>query len=155
MKRTRALDILARAGIPHEVREFAAHEFTVEEAAEKLGLPLGMVFKTLLVRGERKGLVFALTPGDAQLSLSKLAKAMGDKRAELADVEDLFRLTGYLKGGCAPLGAKRDFPVFMDQSAMAHARICVSAGLRGVQVLIAPADLQRVTRAIVADIRER
>ncbi|MFC1464840.1 MAG: Cys-tRNA(Pro) deacylase [Candidatus Brachytrichaceae bacterium NZ_4S206] len=154
MKRTRALDILAKAGIPHEVCEFAASEFTVEEAAEKLGLPLGTVFKTLLVRGERKGLVFALTPGDAQLSLSKLAKVMGDKRAELVAVEDLFRLTGYLKGGCSPLGAKRDFPVFMDQSAMAHARICVSAGLRGVQVLIAPADLQRVTRAIVADIRE-
>ncbi len=154
MKRTRALDILAKAGVPHEVREFAASEFTVEEAAEKLGLSLSTVFKTLLVKGERKGLAFALTPGDAQLSLSKLAKAMGDKRAELVAVENLFRLTGYLKGGCSPLGAKRDFPVFMDQSAMAHVCICVSAGLRGVQVLIAPADLQRVTRAIVADIRE-
>ncbi|WP_169239165.1 Cys-tRNA(Pro) deacylase [Candidatus Roseilinea sp. NK_OTU-006] len=154
MKRTRALDILAKAGVPHEVREFAAREFTVEEAAEKLGLSLSLVFKTLLVRGERKGLVFALTPGDARLSLSKLAKAMGDKRAELVDVEDLFRLTGYLKGGCAPLGAKRDFPVFMDQSAMAHARICVSAGLRGLQVLIAPADLQRMTRATLADLCE-
>lgn len=154
MKRTRALDILTKAGVSHEVREFAASEFTVEEAAEQLGLSLSMVFKTLLVRGERKGLVFALTPGDTQLSLSKLAKAMGDKRAELVAVEDLFRLTGYLKGGCSPLGAKRDFPVFMDQSAMVHARICVSAGLRGVQVLIAPTDLQRVTRAIVADIRE-
>ncbi|MFN4294276.1 MAG: aminoacyl-tRNA deacylase [Thermoflexales bacterium] len=154
MKRTRALDILAKAGAPHEVREFTASEFTVEEAAEKLGLPLRMVFKTLLVRGERKGLAFALIPGDARLSLSKLARVMGDKRAELVAVEDLFRLTGYFKGGCAPLGAKRDFPVFVDQSAMAHARICVSAGLRGVQVLIAPADLQRVTRATVADLCE-
>ncbi|GIV84286.1 MAG: Cys-tRNA(Pro)/Cys-tRNA(Cys) deacylase [Candidatus Roseilinea sp.] len=154
MKRTRALDILAKAGVPHEVREFAASEFTVAEAAEKLGLPLRMVFKTLLVRGERTGLAFALTPGDARLSLSKLARAMGDKRAELVAVEDLFRFTGYLKGGCSPLGAKRDFPVFMEQSAMAHARICVSAGLRGVQVLIAPADLQRVTRATIADLCE-
>lgn len=154
MKRTRALDILARAGVPHEVREFAATDFTAEEVAEKLGLPLGMVFKTLLVKGERKGLVFALTPGDARLSLSKLAKAMGDKRAELVDVDDLFRLTGYLKGGCSPLGAKRNFPVFIDRSAMTHGRICISAGLRGLQVLIAPDDLQRVTQAVIADICE-
>ncbi len=154
MKRTRALDILAKAGIPHEVREFAASEFTVEEAAAQLGLPLGVLFKTLLVRGERRGLVFALVPGDAQLSLSKLARAMGDKHAELVDVEDLFRLTGYLKGGCSPLGARRNFPVYMDASAGRHARIGVSAVLRGVQVLVAPTDLQRITQATVADIRE-
>lgn len=154
MKRTRALDILAQAGVPHEAREFAATDFTAEEVAEKLGLPLATVFKTLLVRGERSGLAFALTPGDARLSLSKLARAMGDKRAEMVDVDDLFRLTGYLKGGCSPLGAKRTLPVFIDRSAMAHARICVSAGLRGLQVLIAPDDLQRVARAVVADICE-
>jgi Cys-tRNA(Pro)/Cys-tRNA(Cys) deacylase len=154
MKRTPALDILARSNILHEVREFAATEFTVEEAAEKLNLPLDMCFKTLLVQGERKGLAFALVPGDAQLSLRKLARAMGDKRVEMTDANDLFRLTGYLKGGCSPLGARRNFPVYMDQSAMHHERISVSAGLRGVQMLIAPADLQRLTRAILADIRE-
>ncbi|MCL6509360.1 MAG: Cys-tRNA(Pro) deacylase [Anaerolineae bacterium] len=154
MKRTPALDILARSNVLHEVREFAATEFTVEEAAEKLNLPLDMCFKTLLVQGERRGLAFALVPGDAQLSLRKLARAMGDKRVEMTDANDLFRLTGYLKGGCSPLGARRNFPVYMDQSAMQHERISVSAGLRGVQMLIAPADLQRLTRAILADIRE-
>jgi Cys-tRNA(Pro)/Cys-tRNA(Cys) deacylase len=152
MKRTKALDILDKANIAYEVREFKAAEFTVEETAEALGLPLNMLFKTLVAEGERKGLVMALVPGDAQLSLSKLAKAMGDKRVELIDVEDLFRVTGYLKGGCSPLGAKRAFPVYMDETAILHDRVSVSAGLRGVQMLIAPDDLRRATNATFADL---
>jgi Cys-tRNA(Pro)/Cys-tRNA(Cys) deacylase len=152
MKRTKALDILDKAGITYEVREFTASEFTVEEAAERLGLPLNTLFKTLVARGERSGLVMAVVPGDAQLSLSKLAKAMADKRVEMIDAADLFRLTGYLKGGCSPLGAKRTFPVFIDPSALQHECISVSAGLRGVQMLLAPMDLQRATNGVVADI---
>lgn len=154
MKRTKALDILEKEKIPHEVREFKASEYTVEETAGALNLPLNMLFKTLVAEGERKGLVMALVPGDAQLSLSKLAKAMGDKRVEMIDVEDLFRVTGYLKGGCSPLGAKRNFPVFIDEDALLHDRISVSAGLRGVQMLLAPADLQRITRATIADLKD-
>jgi Cys-tRNA(Pro)/Cys-tRNA(Cys) deacylase len=154
MKRTKALDILEKAKIPHDVREFKASEFTVEETAEALNLPLNRLFKTLVAEGERKGLVMALVPGDAQLSLSKLAKAMGDKRVEMIDVEDLFRVTGYLKGGCSPLGAKRAFPVYLDASAINHERISVSAGLRGVQILLSPHDLQRVTQAVVTAIAD-
>lgn len=154
MKRTKALDMLEKAKIPHEVREFKASEFTVEETADALNLPLNMLFKTLVAEGERKGLVMALVPGDAQLSLSKLAKAMGDKRAEMIDVDDLFRVTGYLKGGCSPLGAKRAFPVFMDEDALLHECISVSAGLRGVQMLLAPADLQRIANATIADLKD-
>jgi Cys-tRNA(Pro)/Cys-tRNA(Cys) deacylase len=152
VKRTRALDILDKANIPYEVREFKASEFTVEETAEALHLPLNMLFKTLVAEGERKGLVMALVPGDAQLSLSKLARAMGDKRVEMIDVDDLFRVTGYLKGGCSPLGAKRAFPVYMDETAILHDRVSVSAGLRGVQMLLAPGDLQRATNATLADL---
>lgn len=155
MKRTRALDILDEANIAYEVREFEATDFTAEEAAEKLALPLDMVFKTLLVQGERRGIVMVLVPGDARLSLSKLARAMGDKRAELVDAADLFRLTGYLKGGCSPLGARRAFPVYMDETAVLHDRICVSAGRRGVQMLLAPSDLQRITGATLADLCDR
>ena len=154
MKRTRALDILDKAKIPYEVREFKASEFTVEETAAELGLPLNVLFKTLVAQGERKGLVMALVPGDAQLSLSKLAKAMGDKRVEMIDVEDLFRVTGYLKGGCSPLGAKRAFPVYVDQSALQFDRISVSAGLRGVQMLLSPQDLATITRAVVASLTD-
>ncbi len=152
MKRTRALEILDQAKIHYELREFAALEFTVEETSANLQLPMHMLFKTLVAEGERKGLVMALVPGDAQLSLAKLARAMGDKRASMIDVEDLFRVTGYLKGGCSPLGARKAFPVYLHESALALDKISVSAGLRGVQMLLAPADLVRVTRAIVADL---
>lgn len=154
MKRTRAIEILEKAKITYELREFEASEFTVEETAENLNLPLSVLFKTLLVEGERKGLAMALVPGDAQLSLSKLAKAMGDKRCAMVDVDELFRVTGYLKGGCSPLGAKKVFPVFLDATALTHERISVSAGLRGVQMLLRPEDLRMVSRAIVADLRD-
>jgi Cys-tRNA(Pro)/Cys-tRNA(Cys) deacylase len=113
-----------------------------------------MLFKTLVAQGERKGLVMALVPGDAQLSLSKLAKAMGDKRCSMIDVEDLFRVTGYLKGGCSPLGAKKALPVFLDASALQLERISVSAGLRGLQMLVRPQDLLAVTRGTVAELRD-
>ena len=145
--------MLVKAKIAHEVREFAATEFTVEETAEALGLPLSMLFKTLVVEGERKGLAMALVPGDAQLSLSKLARAMGDKRCAMIDVEDLFRHTGYLKGGCSPLGARKAFPVYLDQSAQALPQIAISAGLRGIQMLLAPDDLAKITRASFADLQ--
>jgi Cys-tRNA(Pro)/Cys-tRNA(Cys) deacylase len=154
MKRTRAIDILERARIAYELREFSAVEFTVEETSENLGLPLSMLFKTLVAQGERRGLVMALVPGDAQLSLSKLAKAMGDKRCSMIDVEDLFRVTGYLKGGCSPLGAKKALPVFLDASALQLERVSVSAGLRGLQMLVRPQDLLAVTRGTVAELRD-
>ncbi len=154
MKRTRALEILDEAGIAFSVHEFKAVEFTVEETALALGLPLNALFKTLVVEGERRGLVMALLPGDAQLSLSKLAKAIGDKRCEMIDVDDLFRVTGYLKGGCSPLGARKAFPVYIDETAILHERICVSAGLRGVQMQLAPDDLLRMTHGVYADLRD-
>ena len=154
MKRTRALDMLSKANIAHEVREFEAVEFTVEETAAGLNLPLEMLFKTLVVKGERRGVVMALVPGNHQLSLNKLAKAMGDKRTEMVDLDDLTRLTGYLKGGCSPLGGKREFPVYLDDTALALPRVSVSAGLRGVQMLLAPADLVKITRAVVADLKD-
>lgn len=152
MKKTRAIELLDKAGIAYDVRAFDAVEFTAEEASAKLGLPLDRLFKTLVARGERKGVVMAVVPGTRELSLRKLASAMADKRVDMVDVEELFKLTGYLKGGCSPLGARREFPVFLDASAMAHARISVSAGQRGLQILIAPADLARAARANVTDL---
>ncbi len=154
MKRTRAIDILDKARIPYEIREFEAIEYTVEETSAALAIPLNVLYKTLVVEGERKGMVMALVPGDAQLSLSKLAKAMGDKRCAMIDVEDLFRVTGYLKGGCSPLGAKRAFPVYLDETALALPSISVSAGLRGVQMLLKPDDLKAATRATIADLHD-
>ena len=152
MKKTKALEMVARSGLPHEVRAFAATEYTAEEAARELGLPLHVVFKTLLATGERRGTVLAVVPGDHSLSLRKLAEAMGDKRAEMVDLNDLTRLTGYLKGGVSPLGTKRSFPVFLDQRAFQQAYISVSAGQRGLQIIIAPAHLQQIAQATVVDL---
>jgi Cys-tRNA(Pro)/Cys-tRNA(Cys) deacylase len=158
MKRTKALDVLAAAKVAHEVREFEASEFTAEETARELGLSLAVLFKTLVVRGERRGVMLALVSGERELSLRKLAQAAGDKRVEMVDVAELPRLTGYLKGGCSPLGIKvggrTGYPTFIDASAFIHERISISAGLRGVQVLLDPRDLIRLTNATTADLAD-
>jgi len=158
MKRTKALDALAAAKVAHELREFEASEFTAEETARELGLSLAILFKTLVVRGERRGIMLALVSGERELSLRKLAQAAGDKRVEMVDVAELPRLTGYLKGGCSPLGIKvggrTGYPTFIDASAFAHERISISAGLRGVQVLLDPRDLARLTNATTADLAD-
>ena len=158
MKRTKALDALAAAKVVHEVREFAASAFTAEETARELGLPLAMLFKTLVVRGERRGVMLALVSGERELSLRKLAQAAGDKRVEMVDVAELPRLTGYLKGGCSPLGIKvggrTGYPTFIDASAFTHERISISAGLHKVQVLLDPRDLARLTNATTADLAD-
>ncbi|KAB8144649.1 Cys-tRNA(Pro) deacylase [Chloroflexia bacterium SDU3-3] len=153
MKRTRAIEILTDAGIPHEIREFKAKEFTAEEAAAGVGMPLDQVYKTLVAQGER-GVVMAVIPGSGSLSLRKLANVVGEKRMEMANVADLQRLTGYLKGGVSPLGSKRSYPVYIDESAILHERISVSAGQRGLQIVLSADDLARAADAAFADLAE-
>ncbi len=154
MKKTKAIEILDKLGVPFEVRSFEATEFTAEEGAQKMGLPPSEVWKTLVARGERKGVVMAIIPGPCSLSMRKLANTIGDKRAEMVDVSELMRLTGYLKGGCSPLGGRRDYPIYIDATIHQYGRVSISAGLRGLQILITPADLIRVTQAVVADLIE-
>lgn len=154
MKKTKAIEILDKLGAPFEVRSFEATQFTAEECATQLGLPPSDVWKTLVARGERKGVVMAIIPGPNSLSLRKLANTIGDKRAEMVDVSELMRLTGFLKGGCSPLGGRRAYPIYIDATIHQHTRVSVSAGQRGLQILIAPADLIRATHAIVADLIE-
>ncbi len=154
MKKTRAIEILDKLGVLFEMRSFEATEFTAEEGAQKMGLPPSEVWKTLVARGDRKGVVMAIVPGPSSLSLRKLANTIGDKRAEMVDVSELLRLTGFLKGGCSPLGGRREYPIFIDATIHQHARVSISAGQRGLQILIAPADLIRATNAVVADLIE-
>jgi Cys-tRNA(Pro)/Cys-tRNA(Cys) deacylase len=154
MKKTKAIEILDKAGIAYELRAFEATEFTADEAAEKMSLPPEDIWKTLVARGERKGVVMAIVPGPHTLSLRKLAQAIGDKRAEMVDVSELMRLTGFLKGGVSPLGGRRDYPIYIDASVHGHARVSISAGQRGLQILIAPDDLIKVARGTVADLVE-
>jgi Cys-tRNA(Pro)/Cys-tRNA(Cys) deacylase len=154
VKRTRAIQILEDRGIPHEVRSFEAEVFSAEEAAEALGLPPGSLFKTLVARGERRGVVLALVPTDTQLSLRKLAAAADDRRMAMVDARDLMRLTGYHKGGVSPLGGLRAWPTFLDVTARRWPRISVSAGQRGLQILLDPVALADLCGAVFADLGE-
>lgn len=154
MAKTRATDELDRLGVRYEVLEFDAEAFTAEEAATKLSIPPSQLFKTLVARGERTGVMLALLPATHDLSLRKLARASGDKRVEMADATELLRLTGYVKGGVSPLGARRRYPTFIDRTALDHPGVSVSAGQRGLQVWLDPQDLVRVTGAETADLLE-
>ncbi|MBX5465199.1 MAG: aminoacyl-tRNA deacylase [Clostridia bacterium] len=158
--RTAALEVLERAGVTYELRAFEQVERTAGEAAAKVGWPLEQTFKTLLARavpepGGRGGAYFlACLPGDARLSLKKAARLLGLKRAEMAPEADLRRLTGYVRGACSPLGSRRPLPLLVDERALLYGRIMVSAGARGLQLLLDPRDLVRLTGATVADLVE-
>ena len=101
---------------------------------------------------DKTGVIFACIPGDGELDLKALAKASGNKRAELVPLKEVLSLTGYIRGGCSPLGAKKNYPVYMDASSNSWDEIAVSAGVRGMQIVAAPADLQQATRAVVASL---
>jgi len=148
--KTRAMQVLDRAGISYTVREFQEEELGADEVAEKLGLPLAQVFKTLVVRGDRTGVILACLPGTTILSLKALARASGNKQVELVETEDILRLTGYIRGGVSPLGGKKAYPVYVDQSALEQPLVSVSAGMRGMQLCLAPQDLVRAIQGAVA-----
>jgi Cys-tRNA(Pro)/Cys-tRNA(Cys) deacylase len=150
--KTRAAQALDKLGIPYEIREFEEEELGADEVAEKLQIPLAQVFKTLVVRGDRTGIILACLPGTLTLSLKALARVSGNRKVEMAEKDEILRLTGYIRGGVSPLGGKKDYPVFLDQSALEQPIISVSAGMRGMQLFLTPPDLLRATRAKVATI---
>ncbi len=153
-KKTNALRILDEAGIPYETRAYTVDEsdLSAGTVAQKIGLPTSQTFKTLVAKGEQTGVVLACIPGDAQLDLKALARASGNKKVEMVPLKDVFPLTGYIRGGVSPLGLKKDFPLVLDELAHAYDVISISAGTRGLQVLLNPEDLSHLTRAKVGDI---
>jgi Cys-tRNA(Pro)/Cys-tRNA(Cys) deacylase len=150
--KTRAAQALDKLGIPYEIREFQEEELGADEVAEKLRIPLAQVFKTLVVRGDRTGVILACLPGTMTLSLKALARESGNRKIEMVEKDEIHRLTGYIRGGVSPLGGKKDYPVYLDESALAQPLVSVSAGMRGMQLFIPPQDLARATRAKVAAI---
>jgi Cys-tRNA(Pro)/Cys-tRNA(Cys) deacylase len=150
--KTRAAQILDSLSIQYEIREFSEESLTAEEASEKLHIPLGQVFKTLIVRGDRTGIMEVCIPGTSELNLKSLAHLTGDKKAELVEVDDVFRLTGYLRGGCSPLGGKKEYPVYIDRKALNSSFVSISAGMRGMQILLDPHDLIRAVGATVGEL---
>ena len=154
---TNAMRLLTQAGIPFDTSEYPVDESDLSgvHAAEMLGVDADCVFKTLVVRGERKGICVFVIPVAEDLDLKKCAAAMGDKKAEMIHVKELLGLTGYIRGGCSPIGMKKKYPTFIDEIATLFDRVYVSAGLRGQQLIINPEDLRAYTDGTFADLTKR
>src|SRR5579884_1268376 len=152
--KTNAARLLESLGIAHELRTYDVdpEDLAAETVAAKLGLPPEQVFKTLLARGDRNGPCFAVIPGNYELDYKKLAALSGDRKVELVSLKEVQPLTGYVRGGVTVLGAKKDYPVFADETIELWDVISVSAGVRGTQILLAPADYLRVSKAAVGEI---
>lgn len=151
-KKTNAARILDELGINYRLMEYTVDEEHLDaiHVAAEVGMPAEQVFKTLCVRGDKNGVMFAVIPGNGELDLKALAKVSGNKRAELVALKEVLPLTGYIRGGCSPLGAKKAYPVYMDETCDMWDEIAISAGQRGMQIVAAPADLQQATKAVVA-----
>jgi Cys-tRNA(Pro)/Cys-tRNA(Cys) deacylase len=151
-QKTNAARLLDQMGIHYELREYEVDptDLAAETVAAKIGLPPEQVFKTLVARGDRHGLCMAVIPGDQELDLKALAAISGDRKIQLVPVKELQTLTGYLRGGVTALAAKRDFPVFVDETIELFEVISVSAGIRGLQILLAPADYLHAAKGKLA-----
>ena len=149
MTKTNAMRLLESHGVAFQVREYDVDpdDLSAESVAAKIGMPIEQVFKTLLARGDRNGLVFAVIAGNTELDLKALARGAGDRKIDLVAVKELQPLTGYLRGGVTALAARKDFPVFLDETAELFDLISVSAGQRGLQILLNPQDYLRITAA--------
>jgi Cys-tRNA(Pro)/Cys-tRNA(Cys) deacylase len=154
MTKTNALRILDAAGIHYELREYQVDEddLSAPRVAEKIGLPADQVFKTLVARGDRNGVLMACIPANTELDLKALAAASGNKKVELVAVKEVLGLTGYIRGGVSPVGAKKDYPFYLDETVDLWDVVSVSAGVRGCQMLLTPGDLLRATSAVLAAI---
>lgn len=152
--KTNAARLLDALGIVYELRSYEVDpdDLTAMGVARKIGLPLEQVFKTLLTRTSDNTHLFAVVPGDAELDLKKLAAIAGVRKAELAALKDVEPLTGYIRGGVTVLAAKKPFPAFADETLELFDRISVSAGQRGLQMVLSPADYLRATSATIADL---
>ena len=152
--KTNAVRLVQQAGIPvrEEFYEFDENDLNGNHAAEAIGKPAEEVFKTLVARGERTGINVFCIPVCFELDLKKAAKAAGDKNMAMIPVKELLSLTGYIRGGCSPVGMKKKYPTFMDETAQLYDEIAVSAGARGHQMLLNPEDLARLVAAKFVDL---
>ena len=153
-KKTNAARILDNLGISYEIREYKVDldDLSAVHVAKEAGMPIEMVFKTLVARGDKTGVLMAVIPGAMEVDLKALAVASGNKRVEMVHLKEVQALTGYVRGGCSPLGAKKEYPVYLDSHVEEQPVIAVSAGIRGEQLLLSPADLIRAAHAVVASI---
>ena len=154
INKTNAARLLDRAKIPYELipYEFDENDLAAQHVADALGEDIRQVFKTLVLYGEKAGYFVCVVPGNAEVDLKKAAKAAGAKKADLIPMKELLPLTGYIRGGCSPVGMKKPFPTFFHTSALDYQHIYVSAGQRGLQLKVNPQQLIDYVGAAVANI---
>ncbi len=153
-QKTNAVRLLDQMGINYELRSYEVDpdDLTAESVATKVGLPAEQVFKTLVATGDRNGICLAVVPGDGELDLKALANASGNKKIQLVPMKDLLALTGYIRGGVTAFAGKKDYPVFVDETIELFDVVSISAGTRGLQILLKPEDYLRVTKGTIAAI---
>lgn len=154
MNKTNAMRMLDKAKINYKAIEYEVDESDLSgtHIADEAGLAYDMVFKTLVARGDKTGPIVMCIPVDKEIDLKKAASFTGNKKIEMIHVKDLLNLTGYIRGGCSPMGMKKKFPTFFDSSCLDHEAITISAGVRGIQLLISTAELVKFTEAKTGDL---
>jgi Cys-tRNA(Pro)/Cys-tRNA(Cys) deacylase len=152
--KTNAVRILDTLGIAYELREYQVDpdDLSAETVAAKVGLPVEKVFKTLAVQGDRKGISLAVIPADKDLDIKAMARQTGDRKVDLVPLKEVQAVTGYIRGGVTALACKKDYPVYIDELAKSCDVISVSAGIRGMQILMAPQDYIRAVNARIVAI---
>ena len=152
--KTNAMRMLDAAKIPYEVLEYRVDEDDLSgvHIAEELGFPPERMFKTLVAKGDKTGPVVFCIPVAEEIDLRPAAALTGNKKIEMVHVKDLLGLTGYIRGGCSPVGMKKKYPTYIDETCILFDEIAVSAGIRGEQIILAPQDLIRYTEATEADV---
>jgi len=153
-EKTNAARILDAAGIRYDLRDYEVdeHDLSAPSVAAKIGMPPEQVFKTLVARGDREGVLVACIPANAELDLKAIAPASGNKKVELVAVKEVLPLTGYIRGGVSPIGLKKPYPFYLDETAILWDVISISAGVRGCQLILAPGDLIRLLDARCVEI---
>ena len=154
IEKTNAARLLDRAKIAYELIPYQVDEehLAATHVAEQLGEEIACVFKTLVLCGDRTGCFVCVVPGDHEVDLKAAAKVSGNKKADLIPMKELLPVTGYIRGGCSPIGMKKAFPTYIHASASEHPFIYISAGVRGLQLKLAPSDLAAYVRATFAEI---
>lgn len=154
IEKTNAARLLDKAKIAYELVPYTVDEddLAATHVAEELGEDIATVFKTLVLRGDRAGLFVCVIPGDKEVDLKAVARVSGNKKADLIAMKELLPTTGYIRGGCSPIGMKKPLPTFIHSTCLEHERIYISAGVRGLQIAIAPSDLIAYVGATVAEL---
>lgn len=153
-EKTNAARLLDKAGIAYNLipYEFDENDLAAQHVADSLGQDIAQVFKTLVLHGDKTGYIVCVIPGNMEVDLKALAKVSGNKKVEMIPMKDLLQVTGYIRGGCSPIGMKKRFPTYFHSTATGHSKIYVSAGVRGLQIEIAPDDLIGFVQGTVSDV---